>query len=156
MDGFSDFEDKGNERHYLLDSNIISEIVKPEPSFSVIKKLVEHSSDCAMAAQTWHEMLFGVLRLPDGRRKSELQKFLKEDVFESFPTVAYDERCASVHAQIRAEMERSGNPVPYADSQIAAIAVANGMTLATRNVRHFIPIQSVAPLLLENWFDETP
>ena len=43
--------------NYLLDSNVISEIIKPEPSFSVIKKLAEHSGDCAISVTTWHELI---------------------------------------------------------------------------------------------------
>ena len=62
--------------HYLLDSNIISEIIKPKPNFSVIKKLAEHSGDCAISSTTWHELIFGVEQLEQGLRKTEINKFM--------------------------------------------------------------------------------
>ena len=46
------------EPHYLLDSNIVSEIIKRDADFNVIKKLAEHSSDCAICAPVWEELMF--------------------------------------------------------------------------------------------------
>ena len=44
------------EPHYLLDSNIISEIIKPQPNFNVLKKMAEHSSGCAICSPVWEEL----------------------------------------------------------------------------------------------------
>ena len=140
--------------HYLLDSNIISEIIKLEPSFAVIKKLSEHAGDCAICAPTWHELLFGVRRLPDGLRKRELEKFIKQDVYESFPIQDYTADAATIHAELRAKLEARGTPAPFGDSMIAAVALAQNMVLATRNVRHFAAIAEASLLQLENWFEE--
>ena len=52
------------EPHYLLDSNIVSEIIKDNPSFNVIKKIAEHNSDCAICSTVWQELLFGLFRIP--------------------------------------------------------------------------------------------
>ena len=142
-----------NEKLYLLYSNIISEIIKPSPSFNVIKKIAEHSSECAISSITWHEMLFGVERLEEGLRKTELKKFLLEDVKESFEIISYDENTAQINAILRAKLEKSGHPMPFADSQIASIAIANKMTLVTRNTKDFENVKEVCEFNLENWFE---
>lgn len=139
-------------QNFLLDANIISELVKKNADFNVLKKLVEHSSDCAMTVMTWHELLYGVERLADGQRKTELAKFIHDDVGENFPLVDYSKKAAELHAKIRAVCENNGEPVPYGDSQIAAIAIAENMTLVTRNVKHFQAVAKYFPLKLENWF----
>lgn len=142
-----------NEKLYLLDSNIISEIIKPSPSFNVIKKIAEHSSECAISSITWNEMLFGVERLEEGLRKTELKKFLLEDVKESFEIISYNENTAQINAILRAKLEKSGHPMPFADSQIASIAIANKMTLVTRNTKDFENVKEVCEFNLENWFE---
>ena len=140
--------------HYLLDSNIISEIIKPNPSFAVIKHLTEHVTDWAICAPTWHELLFGVLRLPDGLRKQELEKFVRDDVHDTYPIVNYTEAAATIHAELRARLEKAGKVAPYSDSQIAAIALAENMVLVTRNTKHFAAIAEISLLRVENWFDD--
>ena len=142
-----------DEKLYLLDSNIISEIIKPSPSFNVIQKIAEHSSECAISAITWHEMLFGVEHLEEGLRKTELKKFLLEDVKESFEIIPYDENAAQVHAILRSKLEKSGHSMPFADSQIASVAIANKMMLVTRNKKDFENVKEVCELKLENWFE---
>lgn len=139
-------------QNYLLDANIISEIIKLNPDFNVLKKFVEHSSDCAITVMTWHELLYGVERLADGLRKTELSKFLNDDVDENFPLINYSKKAAEIHAKIRAACENNGDSVPYGDSQIAAIAIAEDMILVTRNIKHFHKIAEYFPLRLENWF----
>ncbi|MBQ0038809.1 MAG: PIN domain-containing protein, partial [Treponema sp.] len=72
------------ETSYLLDTNIISEIIKPYPDFTMIRHMSEHSSDMAISVLTWSELIFGVERLGDGPRKKHLMDFLYDDVLESF------------------------------------------------------------------------
>ena len=141
------------EPHYLLDSNIVSEIIKPEPDFNVIKKIAEHNSDCAIGAPSLHEMLYGYHRLSDGVYKKYLGNYIKNDVMESFKVKSYSEKACIIHSEIRASAEKIGKPVPYSDSQIAAIALANHMVLVTRNTKHFTAIQEVSDLQVENWFE---
>ena len=54
---------------YLLDSNIVSEPVRPRPDAGVQARLAEHGSRVALASVVWHELLYGMERLPEGRRK---------------------------------------------------------------------------------------
>ena len=142
-----------HEKLYLLDSNIISEIIKPSPSFNVIQKIAEHSSKCAISSITWHEMLFGVERLEEGLHKTELKKFLLEDVKESFEIISYNESAAQIHAILRAKLEKSGHLMPFADSQIASIAIVNKMFLVTRNTKVCEYVKEVCDFKIENWFE---
>ena len=139
--------------NYLLDSNVISEIIKPEPSFSVIKKLAEHSGDCAISVTTWHELIYGIEQLEESYRKTQLNNFIQNDVKQSFKIIPYTENTAKLHAEIRAKLKKEGILLPFADSQIAAIALENRMTLATRNTKDFVQITEYFPLQLENWWE---
>ena len=141
------------EPHYLLDSNIVSEIIKTNPDFNVIKKIAEHNSDCAICAPSLHELLYGYEKLPDGAYKEFLKKFINDDVRQTFKTKAYSEKACFIHARIRASAEKIGRPAPFSDSMIAAIALANHMVLVTRNTKHFEAIQEVSELQVENWFE---
>ena len=141
------------EPHYLLDSNIVSEIIRPEPDFNVIKKIAEHNSDCAICAPTLHEMLYGYNKLPEGMNKKYLGKYIFNDVMETFKVKSYSEKASIIHSEIRADAEKIGQPVPFSDSMIAAIALANHMVLVTRNTKHFSAIQEVSDLQVENWFE---
>lgn len=127
----------GDLPHYLLDTNIISEIVKFAPDFKVIKKIGEHSSDMAISVLTWHELVYGLERLPEGLRKKELSKYVYDDVEQSFPIINFTKSAAEIHAKIRSAIEESGYNLPFADTQIAATAIAEDMILVTRNSRHF-------------------
>ena len=139
--------------NYLLVSNVISEIIKPEPSFSVIKKLAEHSGDCAISVTTWHELIYGIEQLEESYRKTQLSNFIQNDVKQSFKIIPYTENTAKLHAEIRAKLKKEGILLPFADSQIAAIALENRMTLATKNTKDFVQITKYFPLQIENWWE---
>lgn len=139
--------------HYLLDTNIISEIVKFYPDFNVIKNISMHSLDMAITVLTWHELIYGTERLADGARKKALQKYIYDDVIETFPTVSFTKKAAEIHAMIRIKLEQLGKPIEFGDSQVASIAIAEDMTLVTRNTKHFEDIAANFPLKLENWFE---
>lgn len=142
------------EPHYLLDTNIVSEIIKPEPDLNVIKKIAEHNSDCAICSPVWQELLFRLYRMPESINKKYLGKFIKEDVHENFKIKNFTEKAADIQAQLRTKMEQLGHPTQKEDSMIAAIALANHMVLVTRNTKHFAAIQQVSALTVENWFEE--
>ncbi|MCI5829418.1 MAG: PIN domain-containing protein [Treponema sp.] len=142
-----------SECRYLIDSNIISEVIKNSPSMKVIEKLAEHSSDCCISVFTLHELLFGAERLEPGRRKSELLKFINEDVCENFPIVGYSSEAARIQAKMRSSLEKQGIILPYGDSQIAASAVCQNLIMVTRNKRHFEVLEKDFHLAIENWFE---
>lgn len=140
--------------NYLLDTNIISELVKYNANFNVLKKMVEHSSDCAIAAITLQELSYGPAKLEPGAKKDYLTDFVMNDVLENFPVISYGKKAAFIHARIKADSEKNGTPVPADDSFIAAIALAENMTLVTRNTKHFEPLAELFGLKTENWFEE--
>lgn len=141
------------EPHYLLDSNIVSEIIKPEASFNVIKKIAEHNSDCAICTPSLHEMLYGYEKMVDGCNKTFLGQYINDDVLFHFKVKSYSEKACRIHAEIRVKAEKLGRPAPFSDSMIAAIALANHMVLVTRNTKYFEAIREVSDLEIENWFE---
>lgn len=133
---------------WLLDSNVLSEAVRERPHPGVMDKLARHSAELAVPAPVWHELRYGWLRMPDGRRKDAIGRYLQE-VVASLPVLPYDGAAARIHAELRAELERAGRPLPFADGQIAAIAIAQGLTLVTRNARDF---DAIPGLRRADWF----
>ena len=138
---------------YLLDSNIVSEPSKPMPSRKVLEKLAANRSLSVISAVSYFEMLYGVLALPDGKRKDRLGAYLTETVVPFYDFVPYDFDCAKMNAKVIAKLESAGKPIPVIDSQIASIALAKGLVLVTRNVKDFAPVREFFPLEIENWFE---
>ena len=137
---------------YLLDTNIVSELIKPDASFSVIQKIAEHNSDCAICAPVWQELQFGVELLQDGAQKAFLKKFV-EELPSDFKILNYTKKAAEAHAKLRARLQKIGKPTQLFDSMIAAVALANRMILVTGNTKHFSAIQKASGLQVENWFE---
>jgi tRNA(fMet)-specific endonuclease VapC len=131
----------------LLDTNAIAEAVRPTPSAAFVKRLRMNEAKLAIASVTLHEALYGVERLPDGRRKQALREYMR-DVVMRMTVLPYDSRAADWHARERVRLEAKGRTMPYADGQIAAIAVVNALTLVTSNVRDF---RGVLGLRVEDW-----
>ena len=122
---------------FLLDTTVISAPIAKQPNRSVIKRLELESAHCAMAAPIWHELVFGVSRLPPGKRRAALEEYLDAVVRRSFPILAYDEAAAEWHGRERARLDDSGRTPPFVDGQIAAIAFVQGLTLVTANTKDF-------------------
>jgi tRNA(fMet)-specific endonuclease VapC len=133
---------------WLLDTNVLSELARPQPDDGVLARLAEVADDAAIAAVVWHELRFGLARLPSGRRRDALAAFVS-GLASRFPVLPYDQRAAEWHAIERARLERAGTPAPFADGQIAAIAVTNGLRLATRSIADFA---AFADLTTESWW----
>lgn len=106
--------------------------------------LYRHAQECALPAPAWHEMVFGCSRLPLGRRRTELEVYLAEVVAVAFQCLTYDQPAADWHGRERARLESLGRPAQFVDGQIAAIAVSNGLTLITRNLRDFASFEGLA------------
>ncbi len=132
---------------YLIDTNILSEPLKPEPNPKLIAKMQRHTDEIAIAAITWHEIRFGCDLLPPSRRRKHIEAYLK-NVQETFPILPYDTEAATWHAAERARLKNQ--PPPFQDGQIAAIAVIKQLILVTNNVSDFLNFQE---LEIENWFE---
>ena len=133
---------------YLLDTNVVSEPLRPEPSEGVVRKLRVHGEESAIPAPVWHELRFGCARLPSSRRRDTLERYLEDVVLASFPVLDYDHEAADWHARQRARLVAAGQTPPFVDGQIAAIAHVNDLILITSNDRDFEKFQG---LRLERW-----
>jgi tRNA(fMet)-specific endonuclease VapC len=138
---------------YLLDTNVVSELAKPVPEPRVLSRFARHEGRLGMPALVWHELLFGVARLPPGRRQDRLRAFLLDVVQPGLPVLPYDEHAAWIHANARSAQEKIGQALPFVDAQIAAIAVANNLVLVTRNLGDFTGFPG---LMSESWFGTEP
>ena len=136
---------------YLLDTNIISQVTKPEPNETIMSNLELHTGTCAISSITWFELLNGVALLPDGRRKDKLSSFLSKYVQPSFPIIPYDDHAASINAAITGKLIPMGKPTPILDTQIASVAIANNMILVTSNTKDFKVFAEHCSLSLERW-----
>ena len=139
--------------YYLLDTNIISELMKQNPVQSVIEKVNEHEKFCALSSTTWNELLYGVNIMPAGKKRDFYFDTLVDKIQSDFEIIQYDNHAAWIQADIRSRLKENGTPIEFDDTQIASIAVSNCMILVTRNTKHFEAIQKVSPLMVENWFE---
>ncbi len=137
---------------YLIDTNTISELERLPPEPSVNAQLRLHWDQIALAAVSWHELLYGYYRLPDSKRKQRVEYFIKRAVEPTIPILPYTADAAEWFAFERARLSRIGRPPSYPDGQIAAVAFTNNLTLVTRNTKDFAHFTE---LRLENWFQET-
>jgi tRNA(fMet)-specific endonuclease VapC len=133
---------------FLLDTCIVSVPATKRPNPEVLRQLGLHAHECAIGAPIWHELNFGVRRLPTGRRRAALEAYLEEVVHATFPILAYDAAAAAWHARERVRLEKRGMTVPYVDAQIAAIARTNGLVLVTADARDFARFEH---LEVEDW-----
>ena len=135
---------------YLLDTNVLSEPLVARPNPHVLKQIQTHSRVLALSAVTWQEMLYGMLLLPPGRRRTQIEDYLLRRIRATLPIISLDERAAYWQAEQRARLRQAGNPPSYPDSEIAAIAAVNDLILVTRNLEDF---QDFQELRIENWFE---
>ena len=140
--------------YYLLDTNIISELMKQQPDKHVIAKIKEYERFCALSSTSWNELLYGINIMPAGKKRDFYFDTLVDKIQAEFDIIQYDNHAAWIQADIRSRLKENGTTVEFDDTQIASIAVSNGMILVTRNTKHFEPIQKISPLMLENWFED--
>ncbi|MCC7352333.1 MAG: type II toxin-antitoxin system VapC family toxin [Anaerolineae bacterium] len=133
---------------YLLDTNIVSEPLRPLPNQKVLEQLQRHQDEIAIASVVWHELLFGLQRLPGSTRRTAIENYLYQVVAPSLPILPYDARAAEWHATERARLTRLGQTPPFADGQIIAVARANDLILVTANPSDYAAFQGVQA---EDW-----
>ena len=128
---------------YLLDTNICIYVINARPH-AVLKRFLAHEIDgLGISAITVSELCWGVHKSGSARNLVALEKFLS-------PLTVVDYGLAAAHryGKLRAHLERQGTPIGPLDQQIAAHALALGVTLVTNNLREF---ERVPDLQVENW-----
>lgn len=136
---------------FLLDTNIISNAVKPEPSASLVAWLgAQLDADLFISALTIGEIRRGILDLPDGRRKQSLAHWFEgpegpQGLF-SGRVLPFDEAAALHWALLMADGRAAGRPRSSLDMIIAAVALANGCVVVTDNERDFVGLDVLNPM----------
>ncbi len=124
----------------LLDTNILSELMRPAPAADVEAWLgAQPSASLFISAVTEAELRFGLALLPDGKRRGKLAEAVENMLVEDFAgrILPFDSAAASAYAQIAASRRKAGRPIAQFDAQIASIARSRSASLATRNVGDF-------------------
>lgn len=125
----------------VLDTNVVSEVLRPQPAPRVVVWLESLTGNVAITAVTFAEVLAGLRRLPDGKRKDALTALVEAVLFpyrDVGAVLAFDAAAASRYAEVLAAREAAGLPISTADAQIAAICRVHDATCATRNTKDFV------------------
>ncbi|MBS4095315.1 MAG: type II toxin-antitoxin system VapC family toxin [Sulfuricella sp.] len=125
----------------ILDTNVISEVMRPQPSAAVLSWLNAQDGNCLFVTTiTLAEICYGLRILHHGQRRRQLQ-----GRFEQFVAQAFEDRvldftvsAARAYAEIMGQRKEAGHPMSLPDGQIVAIAFANRFAVATRNVKDFM------------------
>ena len=122
----------------VLDTNVLSEPLKQRPDERVLAWLASLDEEAGVTAISVGELLTGVRALPSGRRRAGLLEAI-ESTLGAFAgsVLAYDEAAARQYARLQESRRGAGRPLAVEDGMIAAICVARGATLATRNTSDF-------------------
>jgi predicted nucleic acid-binding protein len=124
----------------LLDTNILSEMMRPKPDANVILWLNQQDSQGLFVSSiSIAEICYGLYVLPKGKRKQQLQLRFERFIRRAFQfrVLDFNEQAASLYGNVMGEAKLTGHPMSIADGQIAAITLAKGFTLVTRNIKDF-------------------
>ncbi|UEP31172.1 MULTISPECIES: type II toxin-antitoxin system VapC family toxin [unclassified Burkholderia] len=135
----------------LVDTNVISEPLRREPSAAVIEWLdAQNVETLFLAAISLAEMRFGVAALQEGRRRDWLHQSIEHRVVPLFRgrILPFDDAASKAYASLRAKARVTGNAMASADGLIAATAAANGLIVATRDV---VPFEAAGLRVIDPW-----
>ena len=132
----------------LLDTNVLSEVLRPRPSPAVIGRLLQFSSKTLFASEvTRFELRFGTALRPDAKL---FWSRLQREVLPLVTWLPVSEAVSLRAGDIAAAQRLAGRPCGSLDPLIAATALTHGVPLATRNVQHF---ERIDGLEVQNWFE---
>ncbi len=124
--------------NWLLDTNTLSELLKPEPFAGLLDWHEANEAMTAISAITIGELNYGIGLLPDSRRRRQLEhalKFLREDYAGKI--LEFTEGVAVEWGRLRATAQKRGRKLSVLDSQIEATAIHYGLMVVTRNEKDF-------------------
>lgn len=134
---------------YLLDTNVLSEWMRPQPEPAVLDWVGQQLPDrLYTSAISVAEIGAGLALMPTGQRQRALQAAAGAMFEQDFAgrLWAFDVAAAQVYAVVKAQRSRAGRPIGHADAQIAALALLHQSTLVTRNVADFNGIDGLSVL----------
>lgn len=136
---------------YLLDTNILSNVIKPEPSQSLLKWMGEQiDTDLFICALTIAEIKRGILEMPAGRKRDQLETWFSgaegPQALFAGQILPFDEKAALIWARLMADGKRNGRPRSALDAIIAAIAEANDCLVVTDNEKDFEGVEVFNPV----------
>ena len=132
----------------LVDTNVVSELLKPAPSQNVVDWFHDNQGEAYLSAVTVLELFHGALRLPEGKRRERLVNAITAIVMDCADyTFSFDPFCGFLCAQLEVRAIGQGRCLTREDAMIAAICQRNDCILATRNVKDFdfLDIPAVNP-----------
>jgi len=121
---------------YLVDANVLSEATRPDPDPRVLQWLARHEREIAVDPVILGEILFGILQLPPGKRRSRLEQWFEAGV-GTIHCLPWDAATGLRWARLLANLRASGRSMPIKDSLIAATALTHRLAVVTRNRRDF-------------------
>ena len=136
----------------VLDTNVVSEAMRPQPSPVVVAWLNAQAAETLyLSSVTLAELLFGIGALPAGVKKDRLAQAL-DRLLALFPgrVLPFDQDAARRYADMAVVARALGRPLPVADGYLAATAATRGFAVATRNIQHF---GDTGVELLDPWQD---
>ena len=125
---------------FVLDTNIISEVMRPQPDQKVVDWLNQQNSVTLFVSSiSIAEINYGLYILPQGNRKRLLQTRFNQFIDKAFRyrILDFDEQAANIYGEVMGEGKLKGHPMSVPDGQIAAIALLNKFAVASRNVKDF-------------------
>lgn len=135
----------------LLDTNVVSEPLRPTPEARVIEWIDAQPLETVyLSAMTVAELRAGVALLPAGKRRSHLHEQLEKRVLPLFAgrVLPFDLACTHAYAELLARVRKAGGGIETADACIAAVAATNRFTVATRNTS---PFQMAGVSVINPW-----
>ena len=125
---------------FLLDTNIVSETIKPKPEPRVVDWLeTQMPADLFLAAQTIGELVRGARKVKEDARRERFESWIEQDLAQQFEgrVLPFDGPTAALWGRLMGDGDRAGRTPAAADAQIAAVAIHYQLTLITRNVKDF-------------------
>ena len=135
----------------LLDTHVVSEPLRPEPDIRVIAWIdAQPLETLFLSAITVAELRAGVALLPAGKRRTGLRTSLEKQMLPLFAgrVLPFDLACTQAYAALMAKARATGLAIATADGYIAAIAAANGFTVATRDTG---PFEAAGVAVINPW-----
>jgi len=136
---------------YLIDTNVLSELVRPEPSATVVRWMEQNREFLYTSAITIAELSYGIEKLAAGRPQERLRAWFEQVLTEWGERILrFDTRVARTWGKLEAALRRRGTRVPVVDSYIAAVALRHSLAVATRNEIDFkrAGLRTVNPFVL--------